>query len=118
MKIKLTIEQDQYTATLNNSKAAADFIGLLPMTLTLEDYAGMEKISDLPKRLATDRSPKSKSASIGDITYYAPWGNLAIFFRDFRNSPDLIKLGSIDAGGEKLSSYKGPVEARLDILEE
>ncbi|WP_337926728.1 cyclophilin-like fold protein [Paenibacillus caui] len=48
------------------------------------------------------------------ITYYAPWGNLAIFYRDFRYSSGLIKLGSIDAGGEKLATYKKPVEVRLD----
>ncbi|MBT2649850.1 hypothetical protein J7E52_24610 [Bacillus sp. ISL-34] len=115
MKIKLTIGQDEYIATMNDSKAAKDFIALLPMKLTLKDYAGTEKVSDLPKRLSTAGSPNGATASIGDITYYAPWGNLAIFYRDFGHASGLIKLGSIDSGGKKLASYKKPIDAQLDI---
>ncbi|WP_370589969.1 cyclophilin-like fold protein [Undibacterium sp. 14-3-2] len=35
--------------------------------------------------------------AIGDITYYAPWGNLVIFYKDFAYSEGLIKLGKIDS---------------------
>jgi hypothetical protein len=34
----------------------------------------------------------------GDITYYAPWGNLALFYRDFPYSNGLIRLGTLDTG--------------------
>src|SRR3954468_15812827 len=107
MKIKLTVGGDVYTAILNDSKAASDFIALLPLRLTLEDYAGTEKISNLPKRLSTTGSPDGTKASIGDITYYAPWGNLAIFYSDFGFANGLIKLGKIESGIEKLASMKG-----------
>lgn len=118
MKIKFTIGEDEYIATMNNSKSAKDFIALLPMTLTLKDYVGREKISDLPKRLSTAGSPGGTGASIGDLTFYAPWGTLAIFYRDFGHTPGLIKLGTIDNGGEKLASYKHPIEAKIDLIEE
>lgn len=117
MKIKLTIGQDEYMATMNDSKAAKDFIALLPMTLILKDYAETEKISGLPKRLSIAGSPDGTAASIGDIAYYAPWGNLAIFYRDFGHASGLIKLGNIGSGGKKLASYKQPIEARLDLIE-
>lgn len=48
-------------------------MGLLPLTLTLEDYASTEKISDLPKRLSTQGAPAGIDPSVGDVTYYAPW---------------------------------------------
>jgi Cyclophilin-like family len=32
--------------------------------------------------------------SIGDIAYYAPWGNLALFYKDFGYSNGLITLGA------------------------
>lgn len=116
MKIKLTICSDEYSATLNSSKAATDFLALLPTTLMLKDYAGTEKISDLPVRLNTAESPEGTAAAIGDIAYYAPWGNLAVFYRDSGYAPGLIKLGSIDAGGKKLAFYKQPIAARLDVF--
>lgn len=43
--------------------------GQLPLTLTLKDYAGTEKISDLPKRLSTEGAPSGSDPSVGDITY-------------------------------------------------
>jgi len=86
-------------ATLdNNSQAAKDFIALLPLTLTLNDYNATEKVSDLPRRLSTKDAPPGFDPSIGDIAYYAPWGNLAIFYKDFGYSSGLVKLGTIDSG--------------------
>jgi Cyclophilin-like family len=40
---------------------------------------------------------------VGDIAYYAPWGNLAIFYKDFGYSRGLIGLGRIDSGIEALN---------------
>ena len=65
------------------------------MTLTLDDYASKEKVSDLPRRLNTDGAPRGYQPSAGDITYYEPWGNLAIFYKDFGYSNGLIRLGHI-----------------------
>lgn len=101
-KIKLHFEEETLTATLNNSKAAQDFQSLLPLTLTLEDYAQTEKVSDLPRSLSTEGSPSGSEASAGDIAHYAPWGNLAIFYKDFRYTEGLIILGSIDGDVEAL----------------
>lgn len=106
-KVKLTIGKDKYTATMNDSEAAKDFLSLLPMTLTLEDYAETEKISNLPKRLSTGGPPNGTAASIGDITYYAPWGNLAIFYKNFGHAKGLIKLGEIESGIEKIAGIRG-----------
>lgn len=82
-KIRMTIEDREITANFDDNATARDFISLLPMTLTLEDYDKTEKVSDLPKRLSTEDAPEGIDPSVGDITYYAPWGNLALFYRDF-----------------------------------
>lgn len=95
-KIELVLEDETLTATLNDSRAARDFRVLLPLTLELKDYARTEKVSDLPERLSTEGDPSGSKASAGDIAYYAPWGNLAIFYKDFRYSDGLVILGKID----------------------
>lgn len=96
MNIRFIIEGTELTATLNNSAAARDFASLLPLDLSLSDYASTEKVADLPHRLDTEGAPRSYQPSRGDITYYAPWGNLAIFYRDFRDSAGLVPLGRFD----------------------
>jgi hypothetical protein len=100
MKIRLKVGDAVLTATLIDSATVRDFVSLLPLTLTLKDYAGTEKVSDLPKRLSTEGAPSGSDPSVGDITYYAPWGNLAIFYRDFGYSSGLVILGKIDSGIE------------------
>jgi hypothetical protein len=92
------------TATLDDNATSRDFASLLPLTLTLEDYAATEKVSDLPKRLSTAGAPDGHEPSAGDLTYYAPWGNLAIFHKDFRYSTGLVKLGRFDVGVEVMKT--------------
>lgn len=114
--ITITVEGQVLRATLNNSKAADDFAKLLPLTLTLEDYAGIEKVSDLPKRLSTEGAPSGSEASAGDITFYAPWGNLAIFYESFRYSKGLIILGKIEGNIEVLKTA-GSIKAQIELVE-
>ena len=117
MKMRLILEDNRViTATLIDSKTTRDFISLLPLTLTLEDYAGTEKISDLPKRLSTEDAPSGSDPSVGDITYYAPWGNLAIFHRDSGYASGLVTLGKIDSGIEALN-VPGSVRVTIELIE-
>jgi hypothetical protein len=116
MKINIDVEGTTITATLDDSPAARDFASLLPLMLTLEDYNSTEKISDLPRKLSTQDAPAGIDPSPGDITYYAPWGNLAIFYKDFGYSSGLVKLGAIVTGGEALN-VPGPVKATIRLAE-
>ena len=101
--IKIVIEDTTLTATLDDNPTTRDFISLLPLDLKLEDYAGKEKVNSLPKKLSTEEAPSGFDPSIGDITYYAPWGNLAIFYKDFGYAKGLIYLGKINKGLEELN---------------
>jgi hypothetical protein len=115
MKIRLKVGDTVLTATLIDSATTRDFIFLLPLTLTLKDYAGTEKISDLLKRLSTENAPSGSDPSVGDITYYAPWGNLAIFYRDFGYSSGLVILGKIDSSIEGLN-VPGSVQVTIELI--
>lgn len=115
MKIRLKVGDTVLTATLIDSATTRDFISLLPLTLTLEDYARTEKVSGLSKRLSTEGAPSGSDPSVGDITYYAPWGNLAIFYRDFGYSSGLIILGKIDSGIEALN-VPGSLKVTIDLI--
>jgi hypothetical protein len=113
MKIRLDVDGTSLTATLDDSEAARDFASLLPLTLTLADYASTEKISDLPRKLSTTGAPAGTAASAGDVAYYAPWGNLALFYRDFDYSSGLVKLGRLDAGADVLRR-PGPLPTTIE----
>jgi hypothetical protein len=115
MKIRIILEDTARTATLTDSTTTQDFTALLPLTATLEEYAGTEKISYLPKELSIEGAPSGGDPSVGDNAYYAPWGNLAIFYRDFGYASGLVILGKIDSGIEALQ-VPGTLQATIERI--
>ncbi|MGG0453859.1 cyclophilin-like fold protein [Priestia megaterium] len=73
--------------------------------MTFEDYIGKEKISILKKRLSIDNLQAENLSKKGDFAYYAPWGNIAIFYKGFEKATnDLVILGQIESGKENLEN--------------
>lgn len=99
MNIRLTVDGHPVAATLNDSATARDFAALLPLTLNLSDFHQTERIADLPRRLSISGAPEAAAGKAGDLAYYAPWGNLAVFYRDGGSdpAPGLVILGRVTA---------------------
>ncbi|HEX8832042.1 MAG TPA: cyclophilin-like fold protein [Longimicrobium sp.] len=118
MKIRIWIESEPRTATLEDHEAARELAAMLPLSLTLEDYAGEEKIAVLPRRLPAGGAPPTGTAgTAGEIAYFPPWGNLAVFYLDFRYSHGLVRLGRLDAGWEALGRAD-TVNVTIELIEE
>lgn len=113
--IRIVLGEHIVSATLEDSPSTRDFIALLPLSLDLDDYSSTEKIAYLPRKLITTGTPSGVDPDVGDVTYYAPWGNLALFYRDFGYSRGLIRLGRITAGLEHLG-YPGSKQARIELV--
>ncbi len=104
MKIRFVFDDRTVAATLNDSPSTRDFIAQLPLTFDLEDYASIEKIAYLPSKLTREGAPAGVSSQAGDISYYAPWGNLVIFYKNFGYASGLINLGKLDGGLDRFTS--------------
>lgn len=100
--MKITIQivgtSETVAASIDDTAAGRDFVALLPLELTLSDHARTEKVSPLPGPLSTSGAPDGYEPHIGDLAWYAPWGNIAIYYRDFAWSKGLVKLGFVDNG--------------------
>ena len=84
----------------------------------MDDYASTEKVFYLPNnyRLSTEGAPSGYDPSIGDITLYAPWGNIAIFYRDYGYASGLIPIGRINDDGIRLFQTSGSLTATFERL--
>lgn len=111
--IRVIVGDDTLSATLEDTAAGRDFAAMLPLDLTLTDYHGIEKVSDLPRKLDTTGAPASYEPARGDITLYAPWGNLAIFLKPFDRSRGLVRLGAFD-GAIDLLDRQGGIDVRIE----
>lgn len=115
-RIKLTINNEEIYVKLDNNQTSQDFLSILPLTLEAEDYNNTEKIATLPKELTTQGSPSGYTPKTGDFAYYAPWGNLSIFYNDFRYSNSLIKLGEFEGDGiDKIKNLNDNFTIKIEI---
>ena len=93
-KLKILVNGTELTATLADSTAAKELAEKLkaePVTVTLNEYGGFEKVGKLPWSLA--RTDESIVTEAGDIMLYQ--GNqMTIFYNS--NSWSYTKLGHID----------------------
>nr|WP_320009429.1 cyclophilin-like fold protein [uncultured Desulfobulbus sp.] len=94
---------------LNNSTAAKELYAQLPLTITVEDYASKEKIFYPPKKLGTSNTPQA-DAKAGTLAYFAPWGDVVMFYKPFGSYRGLYELGEAISGGENISQLSGTLQ--------
>jgi hypothetical protein len=116
IRIRITHGTSVMTAALDGSPTAADFAALLPLSLTLEDYASQEKMASLPRKLTTTGAPPGAAPVVADIAYYAPWNNLVIYYRDAPYAKGVIRLGRVD-GGMSAWAKEGSMKVRIERVE-
>lgn len=115
LKIKISVGGQAITAAMEDNAAARDLISRLPLEVTLSDYNRTEKIFYPDPKLNIEGVERGCAPVAGDITIYAPWGNVAIFYKDWPQSDALIKIGHIDGDGiSVLSAYNGDVAVRME----
>lgn len=106
-RISMTINDQKLLIVLYDTPEAEALYNMLPMELNFEDYNNVEKIAYLPEELPVPNSSKAFDLDIGDLCLYAPWGNLSLFYQDFRLSNGLISLGKVESGMESIGALDG-----------
>ncbi|MBS6464631.1 MAG: hypothetical protein KH436_06830 [Firmicutes bacterium] len=119
-RIEMRFDGQTIYGTLIDNSVSRDLVSRLPLTLEFSDFNGTEKIAYLPDGSPdwnVSASPNSCTPSAGDITMYSPWGNLAVFYRDFRQSNGLVPLGKLDDGEiDKLAAMEGTFEVVISVV--
>jgi hypothetical protein len=98
--IDVTVDED--------SPATRDFLSMLPLTLSVEEFSGREKISYLPRELDYEGSPGSDPED-GDLIYFVPWGNLGFYYNTegVGYSDQTLHLGTYEASLDELERLEG-----------
>ncbi|MFG6444649.1 cyclophilin-like fold protein [Microbacterium sp. P07] len=114
--VRFTSDRTSVDVTIgDDTPAVRDFLSLLPLELTVEEFAGTEKIAYLPRELNYAGSPGSDPED-GDLIYYAPWGNVAFYYdtTGVGYSDATLHVGTYAATAEQLSLLEGgPVTITL-----
>lgn len=114
MRIHLTIGDQHFQATLDDSAATRDLAAQLPLTLVMSDHAGVEKTGALPAPLSLDGQPAGADPDVGDVGHYAPGNDLVLYYGDQSYYDAIVVLGRMhDDAAERIANLDGSIEVLI-----
>lgn len=108
MKIRVSDHNYQIDFDLNNSDAAQSLDQQLPLTVEVKNYSNDEKIFYPKNKLTTANTPET-DAKPGDLAYFAPWGDVVMFYQSFAAYPGLFILGKASCNQDKIERLSGEI---------
>lgn len=107
-QIAVTCGDVQVVYALNDSPAAQGLLSQLPLTVEVEDFSTNEKVFYPPQELDTSDTPLAEGGA-GTLAYYAPWGDVVLFYDSFSANGSLYELGEAVSGVENIGQMSGTI---------
>ena len=107
-QISVTCGDTQVVYELNDSPAAQSLLSQLPLTVAVEDFSTNEKVFYPPQELDTSDTPLAEGGA-GTLAYYAPWGDVVLFYDSFSANGSLFELGEAVSGVENIGQMSGTI---------
>jgi hypothetical protein len=119
-KLSIQIQDQSFSAQLNDSPAAAKLLAALPMTLRMSRW-GDEYYGDCGLGLSADDSAR-EILEVGEIAYWPPGSALCFFFGPTPASTDerpraaseVVPLGRFAGNVDALKSFGSSIEAEIN----
>lgn len=107
-QISVTCGDTQVVYELNDSPAAQSLLSQLPLTVEVENFSTNEKVFYPPQELDTSDTPLAEGGT-GTLAYYAPWGDVVLFYDSFSANGSLYELGEAVSGAEDIGQMSGTI---------
>ena len=118
MRIEISINDQRFQATLDDSAASRDLIAQLPLSLEMTDHGGVEKTGPLPSPLSLDGQPAGADPDVGDVGYYAPGNDLVLYYGDQSFYNGIVVLGHLEGdAAERIADMPGPITPTVASLD-
>ncbi len=114
MKIKITVGNREVTATMKDNVTARDFLSRLPIEVTMNDYAGAEKIFYPEPAFNTEGAPRDILHLVEILICMLPGEMSLSFNKSGSHSSELIHLGRIDGNGIEAFDVAGNVVVKIE----
>lgn len=102
-QIQLTIGDQSFTVNLYDNPTANDLYEQLPLTLSVNDYAGWdEKVIRLDEKLSMQDAPDGDEPLYPEVGYYEPGNWIALYYGEIGYWSGKVPLGRIDATIDEL----------------
>jgi hypothetical protein len=114
MRVQLTIGDQHFRVTLDDSAAARDLAGQLPLTVEMRDHGGVEKTGPLPSPLSLTGQPRGADPDVGDVGYYAPGNDLVLYYGDQSYYDGIVVIGRLQGdAAARIANMEGTIKVQL-----
>ena len=107
MTVAITSQGHTATFQLYDSAAARDFHAQLPLMLPLSNFRDAQWMFYPPQKLGVTAREAYHDGKKGELSYYAPWGDVFMLYEDFYAGDEMHRLGVGLTGIERIADMSG-----------
>ena len=115
MVIKITANNRTATFQLYDTVAARELYNQLPLELELRNFRDAQWMFFLTQRLNVTSNEAYHNGVKGELSYYEPWGNGFMLYKDFYAQDQMHRLGINLTGINEIARMSGI--ARIERVE-
>ena len=112
MTVAITSQGRTATFRLYDTAAAREFHDQLPLTLPLSNFRDAQWMFYPPHKLGVTPREAYHDGKKGELSYYAPWGDVFMLYRDFHAGDEMHRLGIGLSGTDEIAGMSGSAVIR------
>lgn len=116
MQIKISSQGHIATFQLYDTLAARQFYKQLPLQLELSNFRDAQWMFYPPKKLNVTNSEAYHDGKRGELSYYAPWGDVFMLYKDFYAGDEMHRLGVALSGMDNIEPMSGSVFIEKNLI--
>ena len=106
-QIKITSQGQMAIFRLYDTAAAKELYEQLPLELELTNFRDAQWMFYPPERLGVTEREAYHDGKKGELSYYAPWGDVFMLYQDFYAGDEMHRLGIGVAGIDQIAEMSG-----------
>ncbi len=107
MQIKITSQGHTATFRLYDTVAARELYDQLPLELDLSNFRDAQWMFYPPRKLNVTGREAYHDGKKGELSYYEPWGDAFMLYKDFYAGDEMHRLGVGITGIDKIAEMSG-----------
>lgn len=109
MQVRITSQGNSAVFRLYDTRAAKEFYHQLPLKLELTNFRNAQWMFYPPKKLTVGSREAYHDGKKGELSYYAPWGDVFMLYTDFYAGDEMHRLGVGVSGVDNIAPMSGTV---------
>ena len=111
--VKAAFEGGEAIVAFNDNPMTAELLGRTPISLQFHDQGGVMKVTTFSRDLFKAETATGMTPTIGDVALNVQTGEVIVYCRDAAFSPNLVLIGHVVSGLDKLFATTGSFEVYL-----